>query len=147
MNKPNAPTRKLLADVLQIDKIGIRPAHVDDLGYVIDTMGRSLRPEYPDMRTSDFAGWIRARISRVLDAGAEILIAHDGEAPELIRGYVVFDPTVLHYLFIRAEFRGEGLGRRLLEATGLKGELVCTHLTAAGRRYKASHNMRFVPLA
>jgi GNAT superfamily N-acetyltransferase len=59
-------------------------------------------------------------VNLILSRGAVVIAATDREAPDLIYGYAVFQPSaaecaLLHYVYVKASFRKFGLGTRLVE--------------------------------
>lgn len=58
----------------------------------------------------------RGRIDRILeDPETIVLIACDTDTPELIYGWVVGSPDVLHYLYVKGNYRRNGIGSGLIE--------------------------------
>lgn len=124
-------------DLVTLMDVRVRAGDVADLGYVIDTWGRSLRAEYPDMRTTEFVGQLRAGIKRRLDAGAVVRVAHPAEDNDLILGWIALGqaPAMVHYVYVRESHRRGGIARLL----GLTGEICVDAMTNALRRIRRAH--------
>lgn len=58
----------------------------------------------------------RARIERLLEGkDTYVLIACSPETPELIYGYAVGEtPNIIHYLYVKMDYRNQGIGNQLL---------------------------------
>lgn len=126
----------------------IREAEPTDLGYVIDTFGKTLRPEYRDMRTTDFAGWSKAHLQRLLHIDDSwLFIAHPPTEPEVIWGYAFGWKKTLHFAYVREAHRRGGILRKLLGRPGVSMDELCvTHITESGRELKRAKNWRYVPM-
>lgn len=93
-------------------------AHPEEYALVFDSWSRSFQK-------SPWAGCIPnhlyAQVSRqasaeIIDRGAFVLVAYV-ELPDLPRrvvGYAVMEPGVLHWLFVKHDYRGLGIGKALL---------------------------------
>lgn len=116
---------------------------LDELPLVYDSWSRSFQK-------SPWAGCIpnhlwpstsRASISDILDRGARVLAGYV-ELPEgrRVMGYSVSEPerNVLHWLFMKRDYRGVGYGRALLSATCPSGDWIYTHRTCASARFLGS---------
>lgn len=118
-----------------------RPAGPDDVAYVIRTWIESYRPEQPEMRTSDYEAWMRAKIN------ADVLLACHESEPTQILGWIAVDAigaasSRLHYVYVRRRYRMQGIARALSEqATGgvVGGQVTVTSMTEAGRAIKKAH--------
>jgi GNAT superfamily N-acetyltransferase len=84
----------------------------------------------------------RGVIQQLLDRGAEVVVARDADAPEMVYGWLCCERSgrefTLHYVYVKLPFRELGLGHAMLdEALELYGdgaeELVYTHDPARGR--------------
>lgn len=69
-------------------------------------------------------------------ASSQVLVACDPKRPEehIGLGYIVFEPTAVHYLWVREHERHKGVARQLFEASGLPADLsgiAVTHGTRA----------------
>jgi hypothetical protein len=76
----------------------------------------------------------RNRISRLLERGAQVLLAINPEDASQVLGWACFEKRegadVLHYLYVKSIFRRDfGIARRLLAEAGLGEGLVYTHHT------------------
>lgn len=68
-----------------------------------------------------FAG--EQRILKRLLARSRVLIAHPPDDAELIAGFIVVEPPELvHFLYVKAALRRQGVGRALLKAADLDPE-------------------------
>jgi hypothetical protein len=129
-------------------KVTVRQADDGDLGYVIDTFGKSLRSEYPDVRTRDFAEWIRAHLKRLLEGeNAWLIIAHPPTEPVVIWGWALGSADRLHFAYVRESHRRGKILLSMLHAIDGKIEgLRVSHLTEDGRALKRRFEWRYVPV-
>lgn len=91
----------------------VREARETDTAYLASTIARS--GELPGRRhlCQDCA---RTMLSAWKAGGGVRLVAVDEADPDAIIGYVCAAPPVLHHVYVRAEFRGQGVARKLFEA-------------------------------
>lgn len=111
----------------------------DEFKFIFDSWSNSFRK-------SPFAGCVpnnlwdqvsRADMTDIMDRGARVLVAvtpiagREEEYPAVRRvmGYSVSEPakSVLHWLYVKKDFRGYGIGRALLAATCPDGKWTYTH--------------------
>jgi diamine N-acetyltransferase len=96
----------------------IRPARSTELPALADLATRTWAETFGSSVSSEdeAAQLAETRSEEYFEQALErhtILVADiDG----LLRGYVQFDDTTLHRLYVDADFQGQGLGRELLEA-------------------------------
>ena len=123
----------------------IRPAAPDDMRFVTSSWLKSFA-------TSDFARlltpneiWARNESSDayydaeriIIGACLERSVTFIAATPGLIDGWLVCEPGILHYVYVRQSARGRGVARSLMVAAGVDGkaEIEYTHrsrgLTAA----------------
>lgn len=123
------------------DAVNIRPATPEDFPFILDGWIRS-------WRTSPWAGTVpnnmvwevtRGTVAGLMTRGARLDVAEvarsDGHSRRLC-GFVCYEaPDTLHYLFVKKTgFRGMGIGRLLLEHTGIDPRAgIFTHRTQASR--------------
>lgn len=115
----------------------------DEFAFVFDSWANSFRK-------SPWAGCIpnnlydqvsRATMTNILDRGARVLVAVtpiDGHEGRRVMGYSVFEPErrTLHWVFVKRDFRGVGVGRTLLAATCPGDDRWSyTHRTRASAKY------------
>lgn len=138
----STPTNEF-ADLVDVR---VRPGVPDDLGYVIDTWGRSLRGEYPDARTTDFVDGVKRGIARRLQ-DARVLVAYPKAEPSLILGWTCVGHAVIHFVYVRQAYRRLGLARRLIEETGHGQPLHVDAMTNDLRAIRRSHPeaIRYLP--
>ena len=105
-------------------------------------------------RTSPWAGCIpnhlyesvsREGMRSIMERGALVLVAvtpiagHESEYPEVRRvaGYSVSEPgrRVLHWLYVKKDYRNLGVGRELLAATCPDGDWDYTHRMPASQKF------------
>lgn len=78
----------------------------------------------------------------IVERGARVIVMYipleDGG--RRIAGYSVSEPErrVLHWLYVKKDYRGHGFGRRLLQATCPDGEWFYTYRTRASTKFLGS---------
>ena len=74
-----------------------------------------------------------------LQKNASFKIACDPDDEHQILGWCCYQPQVLHYLYVREIYRGQGIGLQLLTPLAMFPKLFVTHWTADFQRF-AAHN-------
>ena len=127
-----------------------RDGEAGDRGYIIDTWLQTYRRSPFASKLPDFAYWSRfghvGVVEAMVDAG-RLLVCTLPEGGSWMYGWLCCDGLgALHYLFVRDEFRGQGMGRALLNHFGFgDGRLVVTHLTTDfSRGLGRGRDVRFV---
>lgn len=127
----------------------------DEFPLIFDSWARSFRK-------SPWAGCIpnhlydqvsRATINDILNRGARVIVAvQEVEGGRRVMGYSVSEPEVpgvLHWLFVKRDYRGFGVGSALLDETVRDWPLTpprrwsYTHRTAASNRFLARYPHQF----
>lgn len=122
----------------------IEPPRADEFAFIFDSWARSFRK-------SPWAGCVPNhlwdQVSRecakgLLDRGARVLVAVtpiEGRPDERrVMGYSISEPgrKILHWLYVKEDFRDMGVGAALLEATCPGDEeWIYTHRTKAASRF------------
>lgn len=105
--------------------VDVRPATPGDTAYISKTWLQAARPARMDR--ARFLELHRPVIAALLARGASV--AHPAGDPETILGFVVAEPGVLHWLYVRDAWRGNGIARRLYAAAG--SPVLFTHWSSA----------------
>jgi GNAT superfamily N-acetyltransferase len=110
-------TDEPLGDGLQV---AIREAVRSDGDFIRATWKRALRegPAFRRVRNAPYFAGIRDPLERVLGR-AQTLVACDAEAPDVILGFLTYEPDTLHFAFVKGTFRRAGLAEQLLAAAKL----------------------------
>lgn len=114
----------------------------DEFALVYDAWARSFKK-------SPWAGCVpnhlwdsvsRATSTEIIERGARVVVAY-ADLPDggrRVMGYSVSEPGVLHWLFVKKDYRGCGVGRELLAETVRtfpEGDRRYTHRTRASSRF------------
>jgi GNAT superfamily N-acetyltransferase len=95
-------------------------------------------PAFKDMPKSLYYG-VHEPCLKAIIATSDVMCVVDHEDPDHILGYVIYKDygffTVLHWLYIKQQFRGFGMGAHLLEAIKPKKIVFTTHETPDSQRY------------
>jgi hypothetical protein len=145
----NVPTADFVERVFEfVPRLG----GPSDVGFVLNTLERSLRPEYLDAENQDFARAVRTMLTRELEAGAEILVASPQTDPSMIWGWLL---VRLHperkvvFGYVRSHYRRARILTRLIRAAGFdEGEEVpFAFVTADARKLVRSSTLvlRYAP--
>ena len=115
--------------------ITIRPLIANDLNFVYDTWLMSYRNTLmPEGGARDkFYRMMRKRVSMLLLRGAKALVAVDPSEPDYIYGFICAEENLLHYVYVKDAYRGNGVSLQLTAEAGLGGAspLFCTHWSTA----------------
>lgn len=86
----------------------------------------------------------RATATDLITRGARVLVAYSPleDGTRRVMGYVVFEPGILHWLYVKRDYRGFGVGKALLRAMfnsiefpGAPDKWIYTHRTKASARF------------
>lgn len=94
---------------------GIRPGEPADYPFIYSSWMKEERDRHPHLRTADYYARMTALVTTLLNR-AELRIAHAREDEAQIFGWACLEreASVLHYVYVKATFRGVGLGSALL---------------------------------
>jgi GNAT superfamily N-acetyltransferase len=107
------------APIAEIAAVQMRDGTPSDLEFIFSTWLRSMWASDPMLRhmaRRDFFPAQHRVIERLLSRGATVRVAHLEGAPHVILGYTVTErPGVLHWVYVKQDFRGFGIATRLLD--------------------------------
>lgn len=89
-------------------------------------------------------------IEKLLE-NSEVLVAADEEDQSIVLGYcvgnIVNDVFVVHYLYVKKDFRGMKIATKMLEFAGVKQDssIVYTHYTPSGAKFGSKFNAIYHP--
>lgn len=148
--------------------ITYRDATPDDLGFILSSWLRSAGDAWGDLKRADAsafrgteAGWFadvphrftRAAVVEITERpGAESIVACDPEAPHVLYGFIVAEPSqrIVHWCHVKHEFRRAGIGRellyRVLPDIATNGA-TCTYLGRGFIGWKTKYALTFNPHA
>lgn len=119
----------------------IRPAAVGDRAFVLSSWKRSYHESpvvawsqrTPEGRAAYYA-WVNRVLPDVLEDSRCVMAANPLD-PEHVFGWACAGAGILHYAYVKQEYRRQRIARRLLAHLGLGGDapLRCTHWTDACR--------------
>lgn len=85
-------------------------------------------------------------IERLLQAPeAKAVVACNPEDPTQIYGYIVYQPDVLHWVYVKHTFRGAGIARMLVAEAGLSAKLIYTHRVKNSERLVGERDATYNP--
>lgn len=114
-----------------------RSATRQDLPFIFDSYWRSYI-EYAGRPKNTQLQRLRDRMS-LLWLRATFIVATDPSDTEQILGWICFEGSVVHYVYVKSAFRRQGIARTLFAAAGLTSAVNCTHWTAAASEISARH--------
>lgn len=115
----------------------LRQAIGSDLNFIFDTFRESVRQDTAigrSCRTSVFKREFAKVIDHILEK-AKVVVACMASDHNVILGYLIWEPSIIHYCFVKQAFRRLGIAKALyFEAFGhYKGELQCSFKTQSLR--------------
>lgn len=117
----------------------------EDKNFVITSWCESFRRSHYSGTMSDnlYFDSMRAHLEDLITRpGTQVLLctAPQESPPNDILGFACYATGVLHFLYVKHLFRGNGVARALLKRTGLEAGGVYTHKTKASIDYAKAHN-------
>lgn len=122
----------------------IRDALPTDRAYIDQTFARSFR-DSPTVRGAEPHVW-QAEVQRMVPAwqseGARVVVFAADEDPDAILGWAVGTSEVLHYVYVRHDFRAGGVAKQLVAELGAPR---CYSLKPSNPRVRVPAGWRFTP--
>jgi len=117
--------------------VTIRPAEASDAAFIFATWLRGLyhgNAFFSEIEKDAYFTNYHKVIAAILFK-ADVRVACLFDAPEVVLGYSVSSPTVLHWVFVKKSWRKLGIGKSLVPPTVQS----VTHLTKLGSKLKPAH--------
>lgn len=116
--------------------IRIRLPVATDTAFILSTWLRSyVKARPPQFMTRDLYYFEQARLIKQLLARSKVLVAADPEISDAILGWAVgdrwaepSDVSIVHYVYVKADFHGRGVGRALLQPFRESKVIYFTHM-------------------
>ena len=130
-----------------LKEIRFRPYLREDIPFIQNSWGRSYYNAVPKHRVLTpevFHTYHRPKREKFFANPTAAVIIASPEKNDLILGYVavekppIEDCIIIHYLYVKEVFRGEGIGLELLRKVS-NGTVFFTHLTPSGRAILRTH--------
>ena len=125
-----------------IQELTLRPMQESDYIFVLSNYQKSFR-------NSEFAGVIRNNkyysvmkntLDDLLMRGSKVLLACDKLDPDNLVGFILYEPTgivpVVHYLFVKPDFRGNHIAKWLLSTVTDNNIYLYTHKTSYIKKFR-----------
>ena len=116
-----------------------RPLAAEDRAFVLSSWLRSYRYGSSfgrSFRNAEFFPGHHDVAERVL-ARSSTVVAHLPDSPGVILGFLVHEPAVLHYVYVKEQFRRLGIAWTLLAAAHLPAAFRYTHATDDWQRLRS----------
>lgn len=125
----------------------------DEVRFILDAWARSYRdsPWSGTITNDKYAEISRWTITSLVARGAKVLVAIPELGPRRVVGFVCYEkPDVLHYVYVKKNFRGNGVARLLVDAAkyamGTETPGRFTHRTRASQ-WLLDDGWRFDPVS
>ena len=107
----------------------IRIAKKEDISFVYSTWLKSYKHGSPLTKYTkrELFFEVHQRILDELLSKSKVIIACKDDDEDLIFGYIVFEPHIMHYVYVKEPFRNYGIGKRLIQE--VKTPFQTSHLT------------------
>lgn len=125
--------------------VDVRAVHTTDFGFIMHSWLRSYKTMseiVKRVRDESFYKNHQIILKDIFQSPTnEILVAHLKDEPDIIIGYLVFGKEqLIHYVYVKSEFRNLGIAKRLLNSANLDVEAATfTHWTEMVHRYLEKH--------
>ncbi len=121
----------------------LRDACGDDLSFIYSTWLESYRYDSffgKSHRNGVFFPDYQLVLDKLLEE-SRVVVACVPDSPETILGYIVFEPNLLHYIFVKGAFRRFGIATSLLDYAfpNLERSVCFTHKTYTAFPFIAKH--------
>lgn len=111
----------------------IRPMGQADRAFVVETTLKVRQPRGLSWR--EWEGLRRSETERIADDGTVLVVEADGVLLGYATAHASDHGPVLGMLYVKRDFRGDGLGMLLLAALGMNAPVLVDHPTASWRAW------------
>ncbi len=126
----------------------LRPYQATDKPFIFATMLKGLYYGCSFYNKIDqaafFQGYSEVLKHLLYKPGISIVISCLEDDPDVIVGYAIYEhnKSVLHYCFVKAAFRSNGIARSMLKDININ---TCTHMTDMAQSIKVKRDWSFNP--
>lgn len=126
----------------------IRDADPSDLAFILDSwLKRAVHFRDPHI-ANDHTWFVNYRpvVERLLQT-SECKVAAYADMPHQIFGYIVYEPGIVHWIFVKKIMQNMGIANKLLsETVGLEKDFTVTHYTDDLSRLYSKRKITYNPL-
>lgn len=135
--------RRLLASGLTVD---VQPPELrSETAFIFEATARTRWPYRDYTRPICWEEWVYIYgpcVAQTISDGRALLATASHEGTKVVLGFALFEAfDVLSMIYVKKEFRGAGIGLRLLEASGVDLPLLHLSDTATWRRWVKCHGI------
>ncbi len=116
----------------------LRPATTDDFNFIMSSWIQSYR-EHSNLTFEEYSKFYNHLVRRTVE-NTMTIVACPSDSQDMIYGWLNFDlfqmKPVIHYAYVKAIYRGMGIGTKLLDSVSKDRNFIYTHKTksmGAGR--------------
>lgn len=111
----------------------VRPAIATDINFVYACWLRSYKDSSPISkfieRKSFFPAYQKILDRILANPDTKVCVACKDDDEDLLYGFIVFAPKLVHFVYVKEDFRRFGIARRLSEQIPDLQDCIATHLT------------------
>lgn len=124
------------------ERFSLRSGKPEDENFIFATWLRAYKHASSFARHIErptFFKYHQAVIRRILDRGAAVTICTPGDDRDVILGYSITEPGILHFVYVKKPFRRLGIASSLIAEVG--PQWVFTHATDDWRYLQSTRQM------
>ena len=120
----------------------VREATPSDLEFIHNSWLRSSWWRYKEVPNAKHL--MSRRIEAILRF-SQGLVCVDDKDPDIIYGYVIYDPTAVHWVYTKYSFRGMGIAKTLLDKVPEESRQYHTSDLKSGKKLAEKYDSQFQP--
>ena len=112
-----------------------------DEAFVMDSWKQSMMHVYTWVPRDTYYRVMDRALARIL-GNSQVLVAHEPADHNQIYGWICFGEDCVHYCFVKQAFRLQGIGKALLDASGVPdAPVIATHWSRGAEKVALDDNL------
>jgi len=116
---------------------------VDDYNFLLSSWLKSARIQHHEVEDKIYFEAYKARV-RMMLATRDTMLAVDPDDPLLILGYINYDDSAVHFLYVKHALRNFGIATQLLSQTNKSFPITVTESSKVLKHYRTKYPGRIV---